>query len=382
MQERLVLMVIIDALDHCLSGDHAFLPEYASARPPVRSMLGFSSANIPTIMTGLPPDRHGHFMMYRKAGRDGVFRRIAPVVSALSRLTGRHWQLRRWTARQIRMSGITGYFSLYEVPLRWIGRFDLCQRRSLFRPGGFCGIESLVDILTEDGKGRAWGWDVPEEQAFREVEEEIGRGVMRALMVYTPFLDGLLHAVGPFDPQARGALDRYQEVLRLWMKIAAGRYGEVRLFVFGDHGMAPVHSHHDIWSGLRSLSARAPGEYLYFLDSTMARFWFFSDRARNEVMSFLGEQEYGRILHEQELADLGCAFREQEYGEVIFLLHEGRILVPSFMGSQPVRGMHGYHPDDAHSHTALVTNTEDLSCPKDLRELHGLLRSEIVRAVR
>lgn len=382
MQGRLVLILIIDGLDHCLAGDPSFLPEYGSPRPQVRSMLGFSSANIPSIMTGLTPDRHGHFMMYRRAGRDGVFRRIAPLMSVASRMTGRHWQLRRWAASQVRRSGTTGYFSLYEIPLGWIGRFDLCQRRSLFRPGGFHGIESLTDLILAGGRGMVWGWDVPEERAFAEVEEEIGRGVMQALLVYTPDMDALLHAAGPFGPQVPQAMERYQEIIRKWMKTAERRYDEVRLFIFGDHGMAPVAGHHDIWSGLRSLEARAPDEYLYFLDSTMARFWFFSDKARAEVTAFLQEQEFGRILPGPELEALGCAFPGNEYGEVIFLLKEGRILLPSFMGSQPVRGMHGYHPDDAHSHTALVTNTGLAACPKDLPALHKILRSEIGEAVR
>ena len=52
------------------------------------------------------------------------------------------------------------------------------------------------------------------------------------------------------------------------------------------------------------------------------------------------------------------------------------------MGSAPVRGMHGYHPDARHSYTTLVTNVEDQAYPADLCELHHLLQREIAEAGR
>ena len=77
---------------------------------------------------------------------------------------------------------------------------------------------------------------------------------------------------------------------------------------------------------------------------------------------------------------LGAYFPDGSYGESIFLMNEGEIVLPSFMSSDPVLGMHGYHPDAQHSYTTLVTNATEQPYPQDLLELHALLRREILEA--
>jgi hypothetical protein len=112
----------------------------------------------------------------------------------------------------------------------------------------------------------------------------------------------------------------------------------------------------------------------------MARFWFRTDEARRAVRALLKGLNYGRILEISELQELGAFYRDQEYGEMIFLLDEGNILVPSFMGLSPVRGMHGYHPDASASYTTLLTNRPPSSYPTTLLEVHRLLSEAFARA--
>ncbi len=51
-----------------------------------------------------------------------------------------------------------------------------------------------------------------------------------------------------------------------------------------------------------------------------------------------------------------CLFPDRYFGELIFLVHEGVLIVPSHMGQRPIRAMHGYHPHDKHSYAALLSN--------------------------
>jgi hypothetical protein len=58
----------------------------------------------------------------------------------------------------------------------------------------------------------------------------------------------------------------------------------------------------------------------------------------------------GHWLAEDELARAGVLFPAREYGEDVFLLDPGTLMLPSFMGTEPLAGMHGYdpaHPDMA-----------------------------------
>jgi hypothetical protein len=64
----------------------------------------------------------------------------------------------------------------------------------------------------------------------------------------------------------------------------------------------------------------------------------------------------GRIVPDSELADLGASFADRYFGELIFLVKEGVLIVPSHMGKRPIRGMHGYHPSEKQSYAVLCTN--------------------------
>jgi hypothetical protein len=54
-------------------------------------------------------------------------------------------------------------------------------------------------------------------------------------------------------------------------------------------------------------------------------------------------------------------FADRYFGELIFLINEGVLIVPSHMGKRPIRGMHGYHPSEKQSYAVLCTNREKIS---------------------
>jgi len=95
-------------------------------------------------------------------------------------------------------------------------------------------------------------------------------------------------------------------------------------------------------------------------DSTMARFWFFNDKARREITICLRQVKQGRILEDAELEKMGALFSDRYFGELIFLVKESVLIVPSHMGERPIRGMHGYHPDEKHSFATLCTNQPEI----------------------
>jgi hypothetical protein len=140
------------------------------------------------------------------------------------------------------------------------------------------------------------------------------------------------------------------------MDTARSHYAEIRLYVFSDHGMANCDSFLDLKSEIEALPLRVPEDYAVVYDSTMARFWFFNERARWIVTHCLQSLKEGRIVPDEELAKMGTLFEDHYFGELIFLAQEGVLIVPSHMGARPIRGMHGYHPDDIHSYAALCTN--------------------------
>jgi len=137
------------------------------------------------------------------------------------------------------------------------------------------------------------------------------------------------------------------------LRVASQHYDEVRLFICSDHGMATVHTHVDLMSRVEALGLKFGRDYTATYDSTMGRFWFHSPAARERITALLAQIPEGRILGKQELETLGCDFEGDQYGELIFLMNPGVLIVPSHMGLTPITGMHGYHPDDPDSDASL-----------------------------
>jgi hypothetical protein len=178
--------------------------------------------------------------------------------------------------------------------------------------------------------------------------------------LYWPELDGLLHRVGNDVPDIPARLRAYETALNRLLAGAREHYEEVRLYIFSDHGMANCDRHLDLRAKIDALGFRFGEDYAAVFDSTMARFWFFNDAARQAITERLEEVPEGEILSDAELTDLGTLFPDRHFGEMIFLVDEGTLIVPSDMGERPIRAMHGYHPDAPHSYASLLTNHNEV----------------------
>ena len=124
--------------------------------------------------------------------------------------------------------------------------------------------------------------------------------------------------------------------------------------------MANCDTHLDLKSRIEQLPLRMGKDYAVVYDSTMARFWFFNEPAREAVTNTLRDIRQGAILPDTELERLRCLFPDRYFGELIFLAREGVLIVPSHMGERPIRAMHGYHPEEKHSYAALLTNQVEI----------------------
>src|SRR5262249_52409814 len=90
--------------------------------------------------------------------------------------------------------------------------------------------------------------------------------------------------------------------------------------------MNPVGGDHDLLGGIEGPELRRPGDFLAVFDSTMARFWFFNDTARQRITDCLVRLSYGRTLTTDELQRFGVHFADGRFGETIFLLNPGVLL--------------------------------------------------------
>jgi type I phosphodiesterase/nucleotide pyrophosphatase len=378
---RRMLVLLVDALGARLASS---TPGFGSALPHRRTLdtvLGFSAGALPTLFTGRMPAEHGRFVMYRRAGGRSVFRGFG-ALGLLPPGVRQRWRVGQMLARVVRRRGVRGYFQLYEVPRALLPAFDLAEKDDPFTPGGL-PLPSLWDTLEARGVAwRRWDWRGDETAHLAAAGAALAEGRDELLFCYTAELDALLHAEGSCGAGVAARLARYERWLTEQADAAARRGESLWIYLVSDHGMVDIAATVDVMGALGRLPVRWPRDYLAFFDATMARFWWRGERARGLVQGALGRAQHGRWLTPGERAAAGITVDGDAWGEDVFLLDPGMLLVPSFVGHAPLRAMHGYDPAHPDMAALLWSNRPVPAGVRHIADVRGFLEAELAALAR
>ncbi|UCH83857.1 MAG: alkaline phosphatase family protein [Candidatus Latescibacterota bacterium] len=365
----LTIILLVDALGWDVVREFDFCKDLLPHSGPLDTVLGYSSAAIPSLLSGAAPDRHGAWAMYRYAPSQSpfkLFRFVPKLPHALE------WRVRAAMRRYMaRRETIKGYYDLYEIPLRVLGYLDVAQRGDPYTPGGM-SAETIFDrFASANVSYRAWNYKTPELVNFDALREAIETD-SRVLFLYTAELDALMHRVGTRHSEVAGKLHYYETQIEALLTAAASAGRDTTVLVFSDHGMTDVEEIVDVAGAVDGWGFRPGADGVAFYDSTMARFWSPSD-VRHDLEAKLNATGWGCVLTREELDTLGCRFEDNSYGDTIFLVNPGYLILPSYMSKEPVAAMHGYHPDDRGSRGCFMTNDPDVSLPRSILDIKALV---------
>ncbi|MFN7138568.1 MAG: alkaline phosphatase family protein [Limisphaerales bacterium] len=373
MKSILPIFIMVDACGWEIVKNDPFLSHTAPNRKKLTSVFGYSSTCVPSILSGRWPDEHHNWCYFVYDPKHSPFRFLRPLRWLPTALTSRRI-FRRYLTKLIKNRlGFEGYFDLYNIPFQFIDLYDFSEKKSPLKPGGMNRGPNIFDFLVKDGINYfGSNPDKSEEQNRDDLIDAIEGEQIDFAFSYWPGLDGLLHSVGNDSPEIPKRLRMYDQWINQVMQVATKHYEEVRLFVFSDHGMANCDIHLDLKAKIEKLGLQMEKDYAAVYDSTMARFWFFNEQARKAIAGALNMVPEGRIIPDEELKQLRAYFPDGKFGELIFLVKEGVLIVPSHMGERPIRAMHGYHPSDKHSYATLFTNQAQV--PDDIVAIPDLFK--------
>lgn len=361
MKAVLPLFIFIDACGWEIIKNDPFAAAFAPNRKRLESVFGYSSTCVPSILSGRWPDEHRNWCYFVYDPVRSPFKSLRKWRWLPKFITSRRrfrYQLSKFIKNRL---NFRGYFDLYNIPFQYISLFDFTEKKNPLQAGGMNRGGNIFDFL--ELRGIPYHVSDPVKSETRNLEDLlgfIGSEWIDFAFVYWPELDGLLHRVGNRSPEITPKLRQYEERIQQLLAAARDHYTEVRLYIFSDHGMANCNELLDLKSKIEALPLRFGDDYAAVYDSTMARFWFFKKEAHEFITYCLKHIPQGRILPDSELQQLHCLFPDRYFGELIFLVKEGVLIVPSHMGERPIRAMHGYHPTDPHSYAALLTNQMDI----------------------
>jgi hypothetical protein len=380
------LAVFIDALGWELLKEQQFLVDEAPARRPLQTIFGYSATCDPTILTGALPRDHGHFSFFAYDPSSSPFHHslLLTLMRLVPRSLASRNRVRSIVSRLLKgRLGYTGYFNIYNMPFRLLPLFDYTEKRDIYQPGGInSGLPTVMDYAREKGIDFFLSdWRKPETEnlaALTGALSDPDRDCSFAYL-YMASMDAVLHQYGKPHPAVTDKMQWYDRQIRELLETARRYYREVRIFIFSDHGMTNVSSLCDLQQTIVRSGLKFAHDYAAVYDSTMARFWFLNDGAEKRIREVLAEEKNGRILTPKEQREWGIDFPDNRYGDMIFLLNPGVLLLPSHMGERPIAGMHGYEPEDPDSVASFCTNVDLETWPERLDDLYALMKGEIDR---
>jgi hypothetical protein len=370
---RLPLFIFIDAFGWEILRRHPdFLANLAPHRKPLRTILGYSSACDPSIISGKMPCEHRLWSSFFFAPDSSPFRWLRGFRFLPAALMNRA-RVRHLLSRLIKkLHRFTGYFQIYNVPFDKLGLFDYAEKKRIWEPGGLPSGENIFDALQRTGK-RWYVHDssLPDEEKIRRLAARIESRDLDFAYISLGKIDAWMHAHGPLDSGVSDLVRWYDGQIKALVENARQHHDEVPFWVFTDHGMHGVTDTVDLQREIAATGLVYGKDFTAFYDSTMARFWFHHPEARERIAALLTTHPKGRILPDDELRRLGVFFPDHQYGEMVFLVNGGVLIVPSFMGAKRIAGMHGYHPDEPDA-SAMICSNQPL--PDDLRSIEQIHR--------
>lgn len=357
--EPFSLFVFIDALGwNVLQQSYPeFLQALAPHRKPLRTILGYSSACDPSIISGKMPEEHLHWSCFYYSPKTSPFRQLEWLRWIPEPIRDNH-RTRHWISRLFAKSqGYTGYFQLYELPFNKLKYFDYSEKKWIFGSDGLNAGKSLFDYAIESTVSHYVSpLFANDEDSFTKARQCIEDGNARFAYLLLGKLDALMHSVGTKSAKIRILLKWYEEQISALMALAASKGRPTSLYLFSDHGMHDVVGTINLEQIITQLPLKYGDDYVAIYDSTMARFWFPNPGARKTIEAALEKVKAGNVLTDEQLKQLRVFFPDRRYGELIFLLEPGQLIVPSDMGKKTIPGMHGYHPDSLDSRAVVLSN--------------------------
>lgn len=370
------IVVLIDALGWSYIEGRRFLDDELPHRRPLRTVLGFSSGAIPTILTGVPPEQNGHWNLFYYDPQGSPFRFMRWFGWLPDRMLDN-----RYSRKIVQQLGrrVLGMGPLFEccVSPRLLPYFNWVEKKNIYDRGGIVGADSIFDELTAAGVPyRVYSYHhFTDEQALQQATKDVVESDARFFFIYLSEMDAFLHMHCTESQPVTERLDWYATRLRELFAAARRVDAHAAISVLSDHGMAPVTRKYDLVGDIERLGLRMPDDFLVVFDSTMARFWFFNEQARQRVSECLSANPCGRVVGDDELRDLGVFFPDRRFGELVFLLNAGWLLARSDFngGAWNPSGMHGYHPDDDHSHGIFLTNYRPFVDVRSVADVHACM---------
>jgi predicted AlkP superfamily pyrophosphatase or phosphodiesterase len=287
---------------------------------------------------------------------------------------------RKGIEKLLRKANGSPVFSTARIPFHLLKYFSFPLATRVDRTH-FSKGKTIFELL--ESQGRNWFFHAAPDYKvdIGSVKAHIASGLFPPCpfaLIHVGDLDRAGHRYGPDSPERRAVARKVDSELSEIFDLLGHRFSSVHFLIFGDHGMVEVKEFLDVRKAIGRLDLRVEEDYLVFLDSTMARFWFFDENAESKITEAIHSLHGGHVLTLEERTKYHLQYGHNRFGDLIFLADPGVLVFPNFYQSkEPVKGMHGYIPEYSGQQSTFVlasprvADRKEYSTAVDMRCLYA-----------
>jgi predicted AlkP superfamily pyrophosphatase or phosphodiesterase len=234
------------------------------------------------------------------------------------------------------------------IPPKFLPFFSMCEDMAPMYEPGALGATSIFDLCRAHNlRFRYLAHPVSGD------DEHIHNTLVKELRAKSPYdfyvaqfsvTDQRGHVDGPFsDKMQKGHLrDLDEKFASIHAALTAG-YDSWDLFICGDHGMGPVRQEVNVLKALKKIDARPAKDYVVFVNSTLAVFWYLTEKGRTEVEAAIRTIPGSHLVDDAERARRRIPL-DRRWGDRMLAAGPGVMYWPDYfhVTDSKIVGMHGY----------------------------------------
>jgi hypothetical protein len=352
---------------------------------PVKTLLGYSNAIIPSIFSGTYPSQHNIWGLYKMSPATSPFKtpRLFPRLIFDKNPLSRYF-VNTMIYRQCKNRGLLpSYIIPANIPLKILKYFDISMKKHIIESNSLESTVTLFDLMRQNGtkfEYVGYPWKKGNQQILASAEKHILNS-SSAVIAYIDEIDHDEHLYGVHSNDFIKQLRIFDELCSSFLRKIMNIEKDIAVTIFSDHGMKDIDGTINLKDVVDSTELRIEKDYLLFLDSTIARFWTFNKNARESLTEVLMNTKGGHILSTEETIKYKINFKSDIYGNLQYLADAGKLILPNFFSilqRRSMKAMHGWDPNDKTQDSFLFTN-QKLKSPKieDVTKIFYILRENL-----
>lgn len=348
----------------------------------VNTLLGYSSAIVPTIFSGKYPSEHDIWAVYKMSPETSPFR-IPKVIpkSLVDKNMLLRYAVNRILFNSSKKKGlIPDTLSLVNVPLQLLNYFDISMKKHIYDSGAINGFTSIFDLMRKNKisfKYVGYPKVTDSKKIFKLAEKYLHE--FTVVYAYIDELDHNGHVFGLNSTKFLSKLKFFDKLCADFLKTIMDENEEISIIAFSDHGMQDVNGTVNVQQALKSTDLEIGKDYIPYIDSTIARFWTFNEKSRDILIKALENTNDGHVLTQDEMEKYKLNFKSNKYGDLFYLSDIGKLIFPNFftvLNNRMPKAMHGWNPEHSSQISFLYTNSSAKNIDKvnDVSKIFNFLR--------